>query len=391
MKKKVIKGFILTFVLTAIVILLNVNFSNAAKINAKNIEIEAGLNRLMRIEGIKNVKKVKWSSRNKKIATVSKTGRVKGKKKGETRITARVNGKKYICNVKVLPKMTDVQRVEKLLKDYGYEEKIDYTDDSCFLWNAKKTKLLGIKIDGANFEEDALVGENKEEFVQLFIKSKYLDLSGFKSLKMIELHCFSIEEINLNGLTKLKKLKMKAFEPNDDVKFIDFYGVKGMEKLIVSSDQLKSIPYNVLKSLKYAEVYGKIADRINLYYLKSAKHLEFSFEASKKISFPNLSKLETLNIYGEKKLAEVNISKLKNLKFFNCRSNSTLKKLTIGNLVKLKRLDCYGNGLTYLDLSGAINLEEIYCRHNKLTELDVRGFTSLVFVECDSDVNIIRN
>ena len=52
-------------------------------------------------------KKVKWwKSNDTKIATVSSTGKVTAKKKGTTKITAKVGNKKYRCEIKVknLPK-----------------------------------------------------------------------------------------------------------------------------------------------------------------------------------------------------------------------------------------------------------------------------------------------
>ena len=48
-----------------------------------------------------NKKKVKWSSSNKKVAAVSKKGKVKGKKAGKATITAKVGKKKYNCKITV--------------------------------------------------------------------------------------------------------------------------------------------------------------------------------------------------------------------------------------------------------------------------------------------------
>lgn len=47
---------------------------------------------------------ITWKSSKKKVATVSKKGVVKGKKKGTATITAKVNGKTYKCKVKVVKK-----------------------------------------------------------------------------------------------------------------------------------------------------------------------------------------------------------------------------------------------------------------------------------------------
>ena len=48
-----------------------------------------------------NKKKIKWFSSKKKVATVSKTGKVKAKRAGTARITAKVGKKKYVCKVTV--------------------------------------------------------------------------------------------------------------------------------------------------------------------------------------------------------------------------------------------------------------------------------------------------
>ncbi len=45
--------------------------------------------------------KVKWKTANKKIATVSKKGKITAKKKGNVKITATYKGKKYTCTVTV--------------------------------------------------------------------------------------------------------------------------------------------------------------------------------------------------------------------------------------------------------------------------------------------------
>lgn len=46
-------------------------------------------------------KKVKWTSNNKKVAVVSKSGKVTAKKKGIAVITAKVNGRKLRCKISV--------------------------------------------------------------------------------------------------------------------------------------------------------------------------------------------------------------------------------------------------------------------------------------------------
>ncbi|MBR1597885.1 MAG: Ig-like domain-containing protein [Lachnospiraceae bacterium] len=64
---------------------------------------------------LKNAKtaKVKWSSRNKKVAAVNKSGRVTAKKKGGTTVTATYGKKMYKCRVTVVDKKTADNTAEK--------------------------------------------------------------------------------------------------------------------------------------------------------------------------------------------------------------------------------------------------------------------------------------
>ena len=55
----------------------------------------------LKVKGTK--KKIKWSSKKKSIATVTKKGVVKGRKAGKTTIVAKVGKKKYSCKVIVKP------------------------------------------------------------------------------------------------------------------------------------------------------------------------------------------------------------------------------------------------------------------------------------------------
>jgi len=85
----------------------------AAKLNRKTIYIPKGGTFKLKVLG--SGAKVKWKSANKKIATVSKKGKVKGVSIGKTKITAKVGGKKLNCKVIVEDPGANNARV---LRDY---------------------------------------------------------------------------------------------------------------------------------------------------------------------------------------------------------------------------------------------------------------------------------
>lgn len=106
MKKRMI---MIIIVLLALLAALSDAFhaEAATKYRLNKTKLKVSIGRTARLK-VKNSgkKRVKWKSSNKKIATVSKKGLVKGRKKGKTVITATVGKKKLKCRVTVKKKKT---------------------------------------------------------------------------------------------------------------------------------------------------------------------------------------------------------------------------------------------------------------------------------------------
>jgi hypothetical protein len=73
--------------------------TTSVKLNATSKVLVVGQSAKLKVKGPKS--KVTWKSSNKKVAKVSKQGKVTAKKKGKAVITASVNNKKLKCRVKV--------------------------------------------------------------------------------------------------------------------------------------------------------------------------------------------------------------------------------------------------------------------------------------------------
>ena len=71
-------------------------------LNYRKITLTIGQTKQLKLNGSK--KKVSWSSKNVKVASVSKVGLVKAKKKGTVQIVAKAGKKKYTCKVTVKEK-----------------------------------------------------------------------------------------------------------------------------------------------------------------------------------------------------------------------------------------------------------------------------------------------
>lgn len=91
----------------AITLILSLCLTLAAPVDAKS-KVRLNLTKAtlsvggsINLKLLNNKKKVTWKSSNKKVASVTKKGKVKAKKKGKAKIIARVGKKKYTCKVTV--------------------------------------------------------------------------------------------------------------------------------------------------------------------------------------------------------------------------------------------------------------------------------------------------
>lgn len=78
-------------------------------LSRKKMTLRPGKSYTLKIRGSKS-KKVKWKSTNKKVATVSKRGKVTARKTGKVKVTAKIKNKKLVCRVTVKNKMKPVLR-----------------------------------------------------------------------------------------------------------------------------------------------------------------------------------------------------------------------------------------------------------------------------------------
>lgn len=136
MKKKL--TLILTATLTISTLLLPVTSfctthsiaktAGQPKLSAKKLIMKTGQTKKLKLKNVsgKNQKKIKWSSNNKSIITVNKSGFIKAKKKGKGKIMAKYNNKTYTCNVTV--KKRPATKPDPYDGDVAYPVSFAYTE-----------------------------------------------------------------------------------------------------------------------------------------------------------------------------------------------------------------------------------------------------------------------
>lgn len=101
------------------------------KLNKTKVTMTVGKSLTLKMRGTS--KKPKWSTSNKKIATVSNKGKVKAKKAGKVTITAKIGKKKYRCRItvrKLAKKTSGKTTEEKKTEETTTEEKTTEEQDS---------------------------------------------------------------------------------------------------------------------------------------------------------------------------------------------------------------------------------------------------------------------
>ncbi len=127
---------------------------NPVGISNRSYLLAKGRSKKLKIKGYSG--KIKWSSSNKKIASVSSKGKVKGKKVGNVVITAKIGEKRIGCAVSVTTKKLKkvCERATYIGSHWKYSQakrtQSGYYDCSALVWKAYK-QYAGITFGDASY------------------------------------------------------------------------------------------------------------------------------------------------------------------------------------------------------------------------------------------------
>ncbi len=136
----------LVFVMSFSFIPMQTEATGKVKLNRKNLTLYVGNSSQLKVKNTN--KKVKWSSSRKSIASVTQSGRVRARKQGSCRVSAKVAGKRYVCRVTVKKKAS--RRKKHVTYVYITDTGSKYHRAGCrYLWNSKrKVRLSSAKSFG---------------------------------------------------------------------------------------------------------------------------------------------------------------------------------------------------------------------------------------------------
>ena len=203
MIKKISLVLVVAFVMTLSIGNISIHAANI-KISKKYAVLEVDAILQLSITGTNST--VKWSTSDKKIAGVTKKGKVVAYKEGTATITASVGGSKYSCEVTVVDSNKDVEESIKpsskgvpTLKDsdaftvlgsYTYKDTFWGYQYFVYLVEAKKTTEAEIKLVISDKNGNVLdtcsdkisLTKGKQNYFQIVTDSKYVDSNSKYSM-----------------------------------------------------------------------------------------------------------------------------------------------------------------------------------------------------------------
>lgn len=189
-------------------------------ISKKAITLTVGKSTTLKVKNAKG--KIKWKSSNSKIASVSKRGKVTGKKTGKAKITATVNKRNYNCTVivKADRKVTKVTNVKLNKKNITLKAGKVYTlkasvspskaSNKALVWKSSNNSIASVNSKGVvsakkagtvTITATAKDGSKKKASCKVTVKKTSKPASDKRVSKII---VSSKKSVNINGTLQLK-------------------------------------------------------------------------------------------------------------------------------------------------------------------------------------------
>ena len=145
-------------VLPSFSLITSAEAAGSIKLNKKKATIYTGDTLQLKLNGTK--KTVKWSTSDKKVATVSKTGLVTAKKAGKAKITAKLGSKKYTCTLTVKPLIEVNKKKISLNVGETVKVKVSYHGDGYVTFRAASPNIISGEWTGTSvfdYPKDLLI------------------------------------------------------------------------------------------------------------------------------------------------------------------------------------------------------------------------------------------
>lgn len=252
MKKRnfIVVGIVFGIILMLFTGGLGTTNANAIKFKKNRIELAVGKSIQNPLCYTKKGKKIVYRSANKKIATVSKKGKITGKKAGKTRITATYQKKKYTCVVRVVT----VKRTQKIASTLSPT----VTPETAI--EPEKTAAKEMKVTYID------VGQADSTLIQADGYNILVDCGNDKDSDLDAI----TETLNENGVKELDAVILTHWH-EDHIGCFRYLPARYTIKSVYIRENINNISTNIYEYTKEAIE----ANKIDVYYPKAGDVKEF--------------------------------------------------------------------------------------------------------------------
>lgn len=342
------KGFKSLALLLALILAIgfspvtNVEAKAAPRLNYKKVTLVQGKKKRLKVRNLKKGRKVKWYSTKKSVATVSKKGVVKAKKKGKATIVAKVGKKKYRCKVIVKKKTTKKKSTKK--KSTSNRKSTDPSLPFSFI--PEKNYAAGTSLDFFTTLSDGYGGDLAKTSETKRIKnfkwySSDKSVISFNSRGVATFKKVGKANVYCKCLNKAGKWK---YTRTVSIKVIDGGNVKFSYSLSLEESPFKKDDYYVwdfqhedpVKPNPNEPKFNVITLKVQNNSSKSIK-LEHDLRVGTSTSQPKVVWFETIN----KKDIWIAANSEQTVKFYSCYANGSFGKVYNNYIIDKKVLtDC---------------------------------------------------
>lgn len=323
------------------------------RLNKSKLTLEVGQKTKLTLKNLKKGTKVKWSSSKKKVASVTKKGKVTAKKAGKAKITAKEGNKKYTCKVTVTavnesqdkkgiivppadnnatstPETGAVSPTENPTVPPTGDPGVQPTDEPV---------IPPTKDPGEVSTEDPGLPPTKapEPTPELTPTPPPTPTPAPKNEADMEAVQNIIESQRAQGVSLSGNLNSEIYEWNNEGRLV---GIKWDSSGLVGN-----------------------------------------------IVFSELTALKSLDVTWNTQLTGVDFTGCESLQSVSCY-NSGITDITLTGCKALKTLYCWRNQIESIDFSDCTALEWLSCEWNPLTVLELGKCTSLEYVMCSKGVDV---
>lgn len=306
--KKVVALMAAVTMLTSLVPASTTQAAKKAKLNKTKITLYVGDSAKLKVKGSK--KKARFTSTNKKVVKVTKSGTITARKQGSAKVIAKVSGKKLICKVTVANKTSSGLYLSGGRGFRSWDSLI--TDNILSVDNNKLLRLDQNKINGSY----SIILDSS--ITEIFVNA-FSDCTRMTAIKLPN-SITSIDSSTFSGCTRLTSVSIP-----DSVYYLGdnaFIGCRNLKKVKLSKNLpcINETTFKDCTRLTSIKIAGNVASIKNGAFANCA-NLKKVF-----ISSP-LSSIEVNAFSDCKKLTSINLpnslTSIGNYAFASC------KKLTL--------------------------------------------------------------